>query len=161
MARGVVIPADEGQPIYTEEFQDYLDYQRNVGGVFQVLDLDTIKASLFINEEGKLLKLPGNRRATYLWWASISAYVIGDDVLSGDVVLIGLPDDDGDTQSLSDELVYLFTKTDQFKVEFGRAKDDATRISAETLPNVTEAYEYACIIRQRFPDVTYTKVVPA
>jgi hypothetical protein len=159
MTWGVIIPADESQPPRLKMFQDFTEYQEAVGGPFQALDLEAVPASFFVNDEGKLMGLEQNRRATLVWWASVAG-IIGHDVLVGDVVLVGLPDDDGDTQSLPGELQRIFTQRDRFRVEYVRQKSPEPRVTVEIMETWPEAYEYACIIQGRFPDIISTKVVP-
>ena len=124
MPWGIVIPADESAPLEFRLFGQITDYQEAVGGWFEAVDLEEIPASFFVNEEGKIHNLPQNRRATLMWWVNHRA-VHGKDVLMGDVVLIGLPDDDGDTQDVSGEVVTLLLKTELYKYEVMTHENDS------------------------------------
>lgn len=116
MPWGIVIRADEEAPLEFRLFGQYTEYQEAVGGYFQSVDIDTVEASFFVNEEGKIHNLPMNRRATLALWLYNTAFR-GADVLCGDVVLIGQPDDEGETLDVPDALVTLLMKTEIYKYE--------------------------------------------
>lgn len=80
--------------------------QKGVGGWVEAVDLPKHKMTMWVNEEGKLSGLEYNPSGTMLWWS-----VYGEtDVIVGDIVLTGLPDDEGDTQGLTPEQVAQFTE---------------------------------------------------
>lgn len=99
-----------------QQFNDLHDYQAAVGGLIEAIDLDHPPMSFFANEEAKLIGLPINQRATALWWLHVPA-VYGIDFLAGDVVLIGRPDEEGDTQSAPDEFVRLLLEPTTYRVQ--------------------------------------------
>jgi len=86
---------------------DNLDeLQSKVGGLIELIRLGSIGCDLWCNEEGKLLNLPVNNIATALWWReSVGNGVIIDDVLVGDVIITGGPDNKGESRGLTDEQV--------------------------------------------------------
>lgn len=116
MPRGIVIPVDESESPFWLTFTDYTDYQKVVGGTFEVIDLTTPPASLYVNDEGKLIGLPVNRRATLLLWLNNPAFFM-KDVVCGPAVLIGPADAEGATMDLPAELSVLILGTDLLKVE--------------------------------------------
>jgi len=117
MPWGIYIPADEAAPLEFRLFGQLTDYQEAVGGWIEPIDIETPPATIYVNEEGKLQDLPQNRRATLLLWVNHRA-THGREVLVGNVVLIGLPDDEeGETQDVPDELVTLILKSDLYKYE--------------------------------------------
>lgn len=116
MPWGIVIPADEAAPLEFRLFGQYTEYQEVVGGYFQTVDLEAQEASFFVNEDGKNIGLPLNRRATLMLWVLYPAFRQAD-VLSGDVVLLGAPDAEGDTQDVPGDLVTLLMKTELYKYE--------------------------------------------
>ncbi|MEU2204240.1 DUF3846 domain-containing protein [Microbacterium oleivorans] len=116
MPWGIVIPADEAAPLEFRLFGQITEYQEAVGGYFQCVDIDEPAATFFCNEDGKVIGLPLNRRASLAWWTLFSA-ARGVDALMGDVILLGQPDEEGDTQDVPAELVTLLMKTDLYKYE--------------------------------------------
>lgn len=109
----LVIPADSSQParVVTEEIDlAYLQYV--VGGLIEPIDLTRVltdngplrvTATVFVNEEGKLAGLPLNSRAT-----DLCAFRIGGwecDVVVGDVIVTGQPDDDGENTGCPAKLI--------------------------------------------------------
>jgi len=116
MPWGIYIPADEAAPIEFRLFGQITEYQEAVGGWFECIDLDEPAATFFVNEEGKVTNLPLNRRATLMWWANYRA-ARNVDAFMGNVILMGKPDEDGDTQDVPGELVTLLMKTDLYKYE--------------------------------------------
>lgn len=126
---GIVIPVDESQPIYpvTIERGDYQAYQKYVGGNFDVVNF--ADATYFVHDEGKVIGLDLNRRATLLLWLLDSRWR-GRDVINGHAVLVGQPDDEGDTMSVPEALYDLLLNTEGYRVEVqtGTPKWDSNRI---------------------------------
>lgn len=116
MPWGIYIPADEAASIEFRLFGQITEYQEAVGGYFQCVDIDAPAATFFVNEDGKVINLPLNRRATLAWWVLYRA-AQNVDAFMGDVILLGQPDEDGDTQDVPGELVTLIMKTDLYKYE--------------------------------------------
>jgi hypothetical protein len=75
-----------------------------VGGYIERVRLLAHNIEMYLNEEGKIHRLPINEKATALWVASYGE----TDVICGDVVLIGLVDPEGENESLTDEQVKTF-----------------------------------------------------
>jgi hypothetical protein len=96
MIGSVVIPADESQPLRQHELPASGLQERLalVGGNIEGISLIEPEARMLMNEDGKYLGLPINRRATLLAWMH-DKRIRYDDVLVGDVVLLGYPDEDG------------------------------------------------------------------
>lgn len=69
-----------------------------VGGWVQAVDF-TERLTIWVNEEGKLVGLPINPMATFLW----EKYYGKTDVICGDVILTGGVDDEGETLGLDEE----------------------------------------------------------
>lgn len=103
---GIVIPADEQQPIYKYEFSGELhEYQQIVGGLIEPLDVPD--ATIWMNEEGHLEGLPMNLRATDLLYEAAPAWR-GFAIIVGDAYVTGQADDEGDTMSVPDEYLAKF-----------------------------------------------------
>jgi len=158
---GIVIPVDESEPIRRHEINVYSEYQEIIGGYFQVVELDDIAASLYCDEEGKLKSLPMNRRATLLTWLHVPAFR-HRDVISGTVILMGQPDDCGNTVSIPQELDDLLMDTLSYKVEVQTVDDaDAWNSNAMRYTDWVEAYNAALSLAERWMAVEQVRVVPA
>lgn len=100
--RGIVIPADDLLPIKAVDLadDDLPAMQRIVGGSIEgVMWVDAPHGvDVYANEEGKILGLPGNARATHMLRVSL---FVGDWV-AGDVLVIGVDHTEGEACSLPD-----------------------------------------------------------
>lgn len=161
MVTGVIIPADETLALSQQEFNDLHDYQQAVGGLIEAIDLDFPALTFFANDEAKLIGLPINRRATIFWWLH-SPIVYGYDVLAGDAVLVGQPDQDGDTQSAPAEFIALLMNTQSFKVEVQTAGSDTQWCgNGRRFEDYFSAAIYATDLSHRWTQVTRARVVAA
>lgn len=88
MIAGVVIPYDPQLPLVEEPFDDLRDYQKSVDGYVELVHIEKPKLTLYTNEEGKIQRLPVNRRATAMWWL-LSPEMRRRDVLVGNIVVVG------------------------------------------------------------------------
>ena len=66
----------------------------------EVVTLTRLGADMYLNEEGKVMSLPVNERATWVARA-LGAHLIPGDGIAGDVLILGGPDEDGDNQGLT------------------------------------------------------------
>jgi len=73
------------------EVNGLADYQRLVGGYIECVEMHT-HDNVFLNEEGKLDRLPLNSIATDILLRIIGPY----DVIVGDVVIVGRSDGQGE-----------------------------------------------------------------
>lgn len=73
--------------------------QTAVGGWVQAIDIAT-DLTMWCNEEGKLISLPHNPFAQFMWDKAFGAHT---DYIVGDIVLTGGTDEEGATLGLSDE----------------------------------------------------------
>jgi len=80
--------------------------QTAVGGWVQAIDIAT-DMTMWCNEEGKLISLPHNPFAQFMWDKSFGTYT---DYIVGDIVLTGGTDEDGATLGLTDEQVQVIGK---------------------------------------------------
>lgn len=102
-------PVGSFDTIYLND-EELRQLQQAVGGYIEAVSPDAI-TTLWCNEEGKLgpNPLPHNTIATKLWWV-LDPHAAGGDDLHGDVVVTGGVDEDGNTQSISDETVALIER---------------------------------------------------
>lgn len=157
----IVIPADESLPLHTREIgpSQLSDYQHLVGGLIDVIDIDNPPASLYVNDEGKLLDLPLNRRATVLLWAHHSGLRFRDFV-AGDAFLTGQPDQAGDGTDTPEDLVRVLVDGQQCRVQSKLRGDDTWHLSPDRFAHWAGAYSHALQIA-RDPAVEDIKTVPA
>jgi Domain of unknown function (DUF3846) len=161
MVTGVIIPANETLAVSQHEFNDLRDYQKVVGGLIEAIDLDPPAMTFFANDEAKLIGLPINRRATILWWLHSPA-TYGFDVLSGDAVLVGQPDQNGDTQSAPAEFISLLMDTPSFKVDVQTSGPDTPWYSNDMrFEDYFTAALCAVDLTHRWAQVTRARVVAA
>lgn len=113
----VVVPADTAAPCYPKVLTRGTDqgtlsfFQHLVGGYIEVVPALLLNrahvrwqdVSICLNEEGKLTGLPYNSRAS-AWYAPLH------DSIMGNVVLIGPPDDEGNTTGFTKEQAQALTR---------------------------------------------------
>lgn len=101
MKSALVIPA-QGEPYKTEITDDseLEQLQKLVGGWIEYVPVcdeeGEVLFSVFCHEEGKIEGLPLNGRANHFFKEAL----LEEDHLVGDIVLMGPPDDDGETLAL-------------------------------------------------------------
>lgn len=93
MRNAIVVPAD-GEP-YALELPDdgnssLAVYQRVVGGWIELVP-NPHGVTVYCNEEGKIQGLPPNFRATALFGEWLHDW----DIIAGNVIVVGPPDDEG------------------------------------------------------------------
>lgn len=93
------------------EFNKLEDYQDAVGGLIEAVEFNIGNEAsgdhyltMYLNEEGKIFGLPTNDVATQFTTLFEGYYI------AGDVVIIGLPDEEGNTKNLTvDEIARVKT----------------------------------------------------
>lgn len=161
MIKGILIPADEETAISLIDVDGLKGMQAAVGGFIEVLDIDRPDATMVINEEGKVHNLPLNRRATLALWTHLSRYR-GMDAVAGDVLIVGQPDDEGETQTVPQELVDLYFNTETYRVEVTTIESpESWCTNQRRFTDVWEAYNAVQALAARWALVDNTRVVPA
>lgn len=159
--KGVRVPADEDQPLEIVEFErnNITAIQHFVGGWFQVVDIERPDASIFCDEEAKLKQSPLNRRATLIWWTNWTA-ARQVDALMGDCLIVGLPDEEeGNTQSVPDELVDLLFHQGQFRYEVLVTGETSWHGNQVVLDDVFQAFNDGLALAERWHLVEHVRVV--
>ncbi len=158
--KGIYLPCDADKPIERVEFEsgNIKAIQHYVGGWFQVVDIERPGASIFCDEEGKMKGSPLNRRATMLWWTHWTP-ARNVDVLMGDCLIIGQPDDDGESQSVPDELVNLLFNTEAFAYEVKVHGESGWYGNQVVLDDVWDAYNDGLSLAERWSRVEEVRVV--
>ena len=161
MFRAIQIPQDEQRPLYKVQINDLAGMQAAVGGYIEIVDLTPLHASLVVNEEGKLMNLEINRRATLLFWLLFPS-IRGRDAICGDVLIVGHPDSQSDTTDAPQEVVELLFETKSYKAEF-QTFDDPRKFNGNMrrFEDYFEAANYALLKAQSWTAVQRTRVVPA
>jgi hypothetical protein len=144
MVGSVVIPADEDQSLRQHELpaSGLQERQALVGGHLEGVSLTKPDARMLVNEDGKYLGLPVNRRATLLAWMHNKPMRYGD-VLVGDVVLLGYPDEDGVDTTVPDALTERLFAADRFRVEAQLHDSEDWHVSRRRFGDWVDAYGHA------------------
>lgn len=98
--KGIVVTI--GGQIRPMTINDFEHLQKLVGGWVEAIRFGVTGLDALINEEGKLIPLPPNRKATEL----CSMFEVGlrpGDFISGNMVLLGPVNDDGDWTDVPEE----------------------------------------------------------
>lgn len=111
MIIGLAIPADLTEPAYTVILNDLSDYQSVVGGLVEPIDLATsLPGTLWCHEEGKLLGMEVNWRASALAWLRSDGQLGSEDpsdYIVGNCLITGVADEDGDSTDVSSKVLAL------------------------------------------------------
>lgn len=112
------IPADMGSPVTIHEVE-----RVELSKLYELTGADTVEsfdlsrdeqeATAFLSETGKLDGLPVNRRAD--WLAHMFGSIRQDDVIVGDIVVCGAPDEDGESTGLTSEWREFLTNATTFE----------------------------------------------
>lgn len=161
MIHAIQIPVDEDRPLYKVSIENLAGMQSAVGGFIEFVDLGPLTASLIVNEEGKLAKLPINRRATLLFWLLYPS-VRHRDVIVGDVLIVGHADRQGNTTDVPAKVSDLFFGTKSYKAEF-QTYDSPGKFNGNMrrFRDYFEAANYALGKAESWTAVERTRVVPA
>jgi len=158
MPTGILIPSCDAKPLVLQEFTTLDDYQAEVDGDIQVIELAGPPSSLFVNEEVRLRELPVNQRATLLLWLHNRPFLLRDEIC-GDAILLG-PTYWGENQDVPASFVSLLLEPQTFVIE---SKTAANPIEWTVVPRRrgfktwVDAYGYA-LMWTRLKDVTEVRV---
>ena len=158
MTKGIYLPADESAPLEVRDFADFTDYQTVVGGIFDSVDLPDLTATVYVNDEGLVIGLPMNPRATYLWWLCVPA-ARDREFLVGNAVIIGMPDEEGNDTNIPDDLLHALTFDGQFRVEVTLLGDPKWYTNVALYPTYWDAVVWAAMLRERWVEVEQIRVV--
>ncbi|MFD9431478.1 DUF3846 domain-containing protein [Streptomyces sp. NPDC060002] len=160
MITGILFPSDEEQPIKRVEVdaENVEHIQSIVGGSYEAFNFDSPPASIFANDEAMLWSLPHNLRATVLLWQHAKG-LRGQAYISGDAILMGMPDGRGITKSVPQQLITLLLESETYGVEFLHHPDGPWSRKAVTFSGWLEAYNYAIIHEETFATVRSARVI--
>ncbi len=161
MVTGIVIPHETRLEVFTQEFTDLTSYQAAVGGYIEPITIQHPPMTLFANEEGKVRNLPVNRSATCLWWL-LSPEARGNDILVGNVVLVGTCAASGSTIDVPAEFLYLLMSAQSLKVEVRTISEPTEWCGNEArFDTFFEAAFYGIDLAKRWTRVCDIRVVAA
>lgn len=157
----VLVPSDEERPLYKLEVNDLAGMQAAVGGLIEFIDLGSLAASFIVAEEGKIRQEPVNRRATLMWWL-LNPSAIHMDVIVGPALLVGAPDEHGNTQDVPEAVTKLLFETKSYKAEF-QTYDDSNRFygNQRRFESYFDAINHALGKAESWTAVQRVRVVPA
>lgn len=161
MIHAIQIPVEEDRPIYKVAIDGLSGMQAAVGGNIEAIDLGPYNSTFFVNEEGKLTNAPINRRATLLWWCLFPS-AIHRDAIVGPALMVGAPDEDGNSTDVPKEVIDLLFNTKTYRAEF-QTYDDPNKFNGNQLrfTDYFEAANYAVRKALNWTAVRRTRVVPA
>lgn len=107
------------------------------------MDIYNPRATVWLNEEGKLQGLPVNQRATAMLWVHNSRFLAAD-VLCGDVFITGRPDERGNDTTVPVELVKLLLETRRWQVTF-KLPNGISLARRDRPPGTFDRWDYAYI----------------
>jgi hypothetical protein len=157
----ILLPVDEDRPLYKVAIDGLTSMQEAVGGLIEFVDLGPIGASLIVPEEGKLKREPINRRATLIWWLLFPS-AVHVDVIVGPALMVGAPDEDGNTTDVPQAITQLLFETRSYKAEF-QTYDDSNRFNGNLrrFDDYFEAVNYALGKAESWTAVERVRVVAA
>jgi Domain of unknown function (DUF3846) len=140
----IIIPADDEQPLRQNQLlaEGLADRQQLVGGFVQGIDLRDPPARLYCNEDGKVLELPPNKRATLLLWAHNPAFRYRDFIV-GDAFLVGPVGRRSADTNAPDQYVQTLFEASLFHVEVRPRGDAEWRVDPTRFDRWERAYEHA------------------
>lgn len=107
MKKAIKITPEGGVSVIDIAGDELSALQGAVGGWVQAIDLDDA-VSLWVNEEGKLLRQAHNKKAQALWDAAFGPET---DYIVGTAVVTGTPDAHGNTRGLSQATINRLSAT--------------------------------------------------
>ena len=180
MVKGIYVPVDQSEPLEQREFATLEDYQAAVGGWIEAVDVPSLGITIYVNEEGLLRHLPFNPRASFLWWYHVPG--AHQAMLVGNAIIVGAPDEDGDSTDVPQEVIDLLTGASEYAVaiQMGGTSEPSEsdgKLSSILLPlthgdpswciSVTRHEDYfsaaawAVVFRERWTDAVNVRVVSA
>lgn len=159
MPQGIFIPSDQETPLQQREFRTLEDYQQAVGGYIEAVDLPDAGATMFVNEEGLLRRLPFNPRATFLWWFWVPA-ARNKEMLVGDAVVVGTSDRRGDETDIPSELAACLLNPHGHRIEVLTHGDPKRYANTATYPDYFEAAVWGMSLLERWTLTDKVRIRP-
>jgi len=158
MVKALRIPANDSEPITGLEVFKLEDYQAVVGGWIEPVDIPELGVTIYVHEEGLVLDLPFNSRATLLWW-----YFVPESrqkaVLVGPALVVGLPDARGDSTDVPMHVAQMLAEGGIWRVEAHVSGIEQWYANQRTYDDYFEALVYAMVILERWGEIDDVRVV--
>ncbi|TYL51179.1 DUF3846 domain-containing protein [Agromyces mariniharenae] len=159
MVNGIVIPIYDNEPITELQVEKLEDYQAVVGGWIEPVDIPALGVTIYVHEEGRLLNLPFNSRASFLWW-----YFVPEArqraMLVGPALLVGLPNRSGESTNVPGWVVELLTRSGVWRVEVLTVGDPKWYSNQVTYDDYFEALVWAMVTLERWSAAEDVRIVP-
>jgi hypothetical protein len=157
----ILIPASQEASVELRKLDngDLAAFQALVGGSVEPVNLVNPTASMYVNEEGKLLHLPVNMQATNVAWAH-NELVRNEDIVMGDAFILGPIDGNGEDTSVPQLYIDLFFPSEPFRIEVLACGETVWAGNAVSYDTWEQAYMAACSLRQRWTLAEKLRVVP-
>jgi len=159
VVKALRIPADADEPITAVEVSELEDYQAAVGGWIEPVDLPDLGVTVYVHEEGLLLSLPFNSRASFLWWYFVPA-ARQKAMLVGPVLVVGLPDRSGASTDIPPHVTEMLSQPGRWRVEVRVVDDPTWHRNRATYDDYFEALIWAMVMLERVTDAEDVRVVP-
>ncbi|WP_205781387.1 DUF3846 domain-containing protein [Planctomonas deserti] len=153
------IPTDADEPITELEVSKLEDYQAEVGGWIEPVDIPELGVTVYVHEEGLILNLPLNSRATFLWWYFVPG-ARQKAMLVGPALIVGLPDRNGDSTDIPAHAAEMFTQAGIWRVEVQVVDDPTWYRNQATYDDYFEALVWAMVTLERWTTAEDVRVVP-
>lgn len=160
---GIVVPHDIEQPVTQLEFErgDLAKMREVVEGNVEVLDIEERKISLWFNEEGKLMEMPINYRATFILWVYRPEFAGVADPVVGNALITGMPDGRGDTKTTPKDFMKLLFETSEYEITWNFKGGTERQAMTTTFKDWPSAFEFAYQLNRREQlNVENVRVVP-
>jgi Domain of unknown function (DUF3846) len=157
----ILIPANQAAPVKLRKLDrhDLAAYQALVGGNIEPINLDAPAASMYVNEEGKLLHLPLNMRATHVVWAH-NERLRNEDIVMGDAFILGPVDRKGNDTSAPQSYINLLFPTEPFRIEVLARGETIWAGNAMLYETWEQAYIAADSLHRRWTLAEKLRIVP-
>ncbi len=157
----ILIPASQAAPVKLRKLDrhDLAAYQALVGGNIEAINLDAPAASMYINEEGKLLHLSVNMRATHVVWAH-NEQLRNEDIVMGDAFILGPVDQNGEDSTVPQAYVDLLFPREPFRIEVLARGETIWAGNAMLYETWEQAYIAADSLYRRWTLAEKLRIVP-
>lgn len=159
MVRALRIPAEADEPITELEVFKLEDYQAAVGGWIEPVDVPDLGVTIYVHEEGLIMRLPFNSRVTFLWWHFVPE-ARQKAMLVGPALVVGLPDRNGESTDIPAPVVEMIGRPGLWRVELKTHGDPKWYRNQATYTDYFEAVVWAMVTLERWAQAEDTRVVP-
>jgi hypothetical protein len=159
MVRGIIIPAEAEESVTETVVSTLEDYQAIVGGWIEPVDVPTLGVTIYVHEEGLMLNLPFNSRATFLWWYFVPE-ARQHAMLVGPALIVGMPNRKGDSTDVPDAVVELLTTPRSWRVVARLVDDRQWYQEGVTYDDYFDALVWAMVTLERWTAAEDVRVLP-